>query len=322
MAEYEKQHYVPQSYLRRFSPDRKHVHVLDKPTGTVEFWKIEGLAQRRYFDEAFLRDETGSYPPGVAPGVLERELGRWETALSEMTKVTQRVADGGGASLEERHTMSICMAVQLTRTRTFRQLLVQGVTGSLEEEMNEYLRQVAPDVAKHVRGTLTFREQGHSALHTDFLWRSGWIPRIATDIFHYIWRVGITLPFIPLCTSDSPVVVAMHDHEYVRGTGTGSVDRDEGPDDWRDAVRRILGILDAPPAIELVFPLTPTLALLAYHPVHFAEMYPLQGKRKILHPAEVLHYNALQVLYAERQAYSERNIFPLVTSLAAHYRQV
>ena len=211
MAHYERQHWAPHSYLRRFSPDDAHVWMLDKPTGTVAFPNIRDVARDKFFNDGFLRDERGVLPPDVPDGLIEGEFGRWESALAQMTRVALRVASGGGADLDDRQTMSICVALQLTRTPAFRKRLADSVIAVLEDEANTHLAKRMPEAAARFRAKLKVSPSWESALHSDFVWQSGQVVEIAADLYHYIWCVGVNRSSLPLCTSDTPVVGYVHD---------------------------------------------------------------------------------------------------------------
>ncbi len=49
MGQHKKQHYVQQSYLRRFSPNEKQIYVYDKVLGKEFLNGILDVAQESYF---------------------------------------------------------------------------------------------------------------------------------------------------------------------------------------------------------------------------------------------------------------------------------
>lgn len=312
MARYAKQHWVPQSYLRRFSYNGSHIWVFDKPTGRSVPNNIRDVAHSRFFNDSFLRDEAGRITPDVPEGWLEEQFGKWETNLRTATAAALRVANGGGASLEERATMATCVALQLTRTPAFRQRLTSGLIASLEEDANAYAAETMPDFAAKFRATLSFPPEWYAAVHHRFVWTSGQVPEIAADLYHYIWRIGVNLTSMPLCTSDTPVVRFIHD------VVEPNTER-HAEEDQHDIVRRIFVGDRAFSGIEVAFPLTPEVALLMYHPAYFEWMHPAQGRVSRLSEAQVLHYNALQLLDCERQVYSRENVFEEVSRFSETY---
>jgi hypothetical protein len=289
--------------------------MLDKPTDRVAFVSIRDVAHGKFFNDSFLRDDDGRLEAGVTEGLLEEEFGKWESALGEMTQVALSVAAGGGADLEARRKMATCVAVQLTRTPAFRKRLTEGVTAMLEDEANAYLAERMPDVAAKLKAKIEVPPKWAAALHSYFVWSTDQIPAIAADLYYYVWRVGVNQSSVPLCTSDTPVLGYVHD--AVQGAvGQQAEERKH------DVVRKVL-VGDRPMrGIELIFPLTPEVALLMYHPTYFAHMQNAQGRPMELSRGDVLHYNALQLLHSERQLYSRDDDIGIVREHAANYAEI
>jgi hypothetical protein len=314
MVNYKRQHWVPQSYLRRFSPDGAHVWMLDKPTGRIACPNILDVARGKFFNDGFLRDERGALPPDVPEEAIEQQYGTWEEALSRATDSALRVAAGGGASLEERTEMAICVAVQLTRTPAFRAYLSMGVIAALEDDANRCLEETRPDLAEKLRVTLTFPPEWSAALQHEVVWSSGYVPKMAVDLSYYIWRIGVNQTELPLCTSDAPVIGFVHE-AFQQGERTKLLEDDS------DIILRVLVGAQHVHGLEVVFPITPEVVLLMYHPKYFEAMRRVQGKRKLLSIREVLHYNALQYLQAQRQVFSPSDIFATIQNHAARYTE-
>lgn len=314
MPPFRKQHWVSQSYLRRFSRDEKHVYLFDKRTDRVARPHVRDVAQGKFFNDGFLRNEKGELLAGIPQGLLEREFGKWEEALARVTRVALTVAEGGRGSAEDRQTMAICVAVQLMRTPAVREQLAREVTADLEDEANTFLAEQMPDAAAKYRVSLSYPDSWRSALHFHFIWRSGELARLASDLNQYIWRIGLNPTPMPLCTSDRPVIAYLHD-----AVGGTPVPRSERAND----VMRKAFVGDRPlHGIEVIYPLTSEVLLLMYHPGHFGDMQHLDGGRKALSPSEVLHYNALQLLECERQVFSPDDVFDQVRQHAAGFREV
>ena len=151
MAKYRRQHYVPQSYLRRFSEDGSRVNVYDKVVRKSFVSNTRDVAQAPFFNDSFLRDDDQRMPDGVADDLIERELGRWEERLTEMTEVARSVAEGGGADLDERVSMSICAAIQMVRIPEWRKHLVQLSTEHLEADASRYVEKRMPGITEQFK---------------------------------------------------------------------------------------------------------------------------------------------------------------------------
>src|SRR3982751_4111025 len=77
MPRTKKQHYVPQSALRRFSEDEERIYVFDKVRKEVRISNIRDVAQQRYFYDI---------PQEVIPDDLQQSMDRQaiEHTLSEL----------------------------------------------------------------------------------------------------------------------------------------------------------------------------------------------------------------------------------------------
>lgn len=222
-SRYLREHPVPRSYLRRFSPNGTHVYVYDKATGQVALVATSNIAQA-----------------AVPECAVELQLEKWEGELSDVTDTALRVAAGGAADPEVRRSMSICVAVQLTRSRATGERPAAG---------------------------------------------GGGIPELAADLYHFVWQIGINGTDTPLVTSDSPVVRCNDDSD------------------------------------QLVYPLTPAVALMMYHPRCFEGMPPGKDRARHLSLMEVERCNALQLLGCRSQAYSRKNIFWSMRDAASAWRE-
>lgn len=296
------------------SPNGKHVWVLDKPTGNVRRSNVENVAQGKFFNDGFLRDGERRLPPEIPDGHVEHQFGKWETALTAASAAALRVAEGGGATEDERQAMATCLAVQMTRTPAFRKRLSEGTAGVLEDEANAYLAEKEPAFASKFRAKLSFSAKWAAALQYDFIWSSGQVPAIAMDLFFYIWRIGVNHTDIPLCTSDTPVSTCLHDT-------LREVVKEEETESEEDIVRRTIVGNRSLYGLELIFPVTSEVVLLMYHPVYFKHLWPLQGRRFALTREAVLHYNALQFLDSERQVFAPADIFDTVRDHASGYTE-
>ncbi|MBB4634788.1 hypothetical protein FHS01_000798 [Longimicrobium terrae] len=288
--------------------------MFDKPTGRVAFPNVRDVCQAKFYNDGFLRDQQGTLPDDVSPDTFERQFGTWEDAFNEVINAALRVADGKGASLEERQTMAICVAIQLARTPQFRQQISERIGELLIEDATIFLEKKNPGITKDLQLDLTLPPEWVGALHQQFLWQSGEIPEIATDLFYYIWRIGVNVADLPLCTSDHPVMGFVHDvlsnsSPSREMTGNGGI------------LKNLLLGRTSMYGLEIIYPLSPRVALLMYHPDYFHAMHDVQGRRKALHRNDVLHYNALQLLNADRQVYSCENNFEIIRAHASTYAE-
>jgi hypothetical protein len=313
MPEYENQHFVPQSYLKRFSPDvsRKRVHVYDKVLRrSLGLKGIKSLASKSFFYDIPL----DVIKPGfnTDPHLEEKALGALENQFNEVIELGVRVADGAVANLEQRRTMALCTAVQLIRTLDYRQHIVEAMESLLEATMDGVLELAKPELASSVRVQPNYDERASSLLHAKFMWDPDFVCRVAEVLYHRIWVVGVNDTTIPLYTSDTPVVLQAHKQRenFIPDPNNGTA--------FRQAIDIVIessrpGITDE--GVELVFPLNPKCALIILENEHFKYLEKNQGKRYSLQPTDVIRLNSLQVLQSNRQIYSVSNDFGLAEKL-------
>jgi hypothetical protein len=310
MAKYRRQHWVPRSYLLRWSPDERCVHTYDRVTGAAKLISVQDVAQRTYFYERFLRGGKGRTADTAAFGVLEREYQRWEDALMAATEVAERVASGGPGSLEERRTMALAVAVQMVRTPAFRAGIVDAVSEELTGQFIEYLRETNPRLAASLDSKYRLEFAGEdmpSLIHAITVWQSDLVTRIAATLYHYIWVIGSNASGIPLYTSDDPVAMVLHDATPTERQGASG---DVLPSS-------IAALTDAitPRAIELVFPLSPNLALLMYQPDMFADLRERQGQVRVMGAGTVARLNQALAARCDRQVYSADGDFAIARQI-------
>jgi len=143
MQRTKKQHYVPQTALRRFSPDGERIFVYDKISNEVRLSNIRDVAQQRYFYDI---------PQEVIPADLQQKMDRQaiEHTLSELEadfntvaervlrKVTSRnllrrfwnfATFRQSKTINRRDKKALCffVALQYLRTREFRLTIQDGL---------------------------------------------------------------------------------------------------------------------------------------------------------------------------------------------------
>ncbi|MEK6300385.1 MAG: DUF4238 domain-containing protein [Acidobacteriota bacterium] len=320
MPGYENQHFVPQSYLRRFSPDknRKRVYVYDKVLGrSLGLIGIRSVANKSFFYDIPLDAIKQGF--SMDPHLEEKALHSLESQFNEVIEVGIRVANGAIANLEHRRMMSLCIAVQLIRTLDYRRHLVEATERSFEAAMDSVLELAKPELALKVRAQAKYDEQAASLLHAKFMWNPDFVCRIAAVLYHRIWVIGVNDTIIPLYTSDTPVVLQAH-----KQRDSFMPDPSNGPAFIKaiDVVieSRLPGIEDE--GVELAFPLSPKCALIILENKHFKYIETNQGKRYSLQPTDIIRLNSLQVLRSSRQVYSVSNDFSLAEKICSDHPDI
>jgi len=320
MPDYKSQHFVPQSYLRRFSPDKneKRVYAYDKVLGrSLGLVPIRSVAQETFFYDIPL----DAIKPGfnMDPHLEEKALQSLEGQFNEVIEIGIKVAGGATANLEQRRMMSLCIAVQLIRTLDYRKNIVEAMERLIEAAMDSVLELAKPELASEVRAKAKYDQQTASLLHADFMWNPDFVCKIAAILYHRIWVIGVNDTTIPLYTSDTPVVLESH-----KPKDNFIPDPSKGP-----AFSKAIDIVIesklpsiGEEGVELVIPLNPKCALIILENEHFKYLEKNQGKRYSLQPADIMRLNSLQVLRSHRQIYSVSNDFSLAEKLCSDHPEI
>jgi hypothetical protein len=315
MAKNVRQHYVPQSYLRRFTEDGEKLYVYDKferkNFGPI---KVVNVAQERYFYDISLEgsQDSGANP---APHLEERALSELESAFNNViaTAIAFVRGDGPALTLDEIQTMSLCVAVQLMRTRTYRNVLTQAMRKLTEASLNSALKLAKPALAEQLRVvTKEYSREEEAALHGRHMWNLDLVASVAAVLNRYIWFYGVNTSEMRFYTSDTPVVI-----RTTREKAEFAPRPDIGP-----AFERAIDIvveLNAPhwnaKGAQIIFPLNSEHALILSERSHFQFWEKRDSERLPLGVADVRSYNELQVMQSYRQVYCSTRDFDIADAI-------
>jgi hypothetical protein len=301
------QHYVPQFLLREFAFGKKHkLHAYDKRSGRSFVTNVDRAAA-----------ESGFYNfqvPGVGLVSAEPAMGVVESKVAPIVKRIIRDASIGGLTDEERARVSLFVAVQLTRTRNYRNMLGQGQTPFAGWLRSLGYHPALIDGWEEPNEEMLARQQAMTTLSAH---------ELAPFVDDKAWVLLHNPTSQPYYTSDNPV--ALQNTKF-QGAGT-------------------LGLGVA--GIEIYLPLTPRLTLSMVCTSHEETMRDIAGKsqalrmvgafpdelkensrqvhemleaietgRPLTQKAEnVLNQNALQVKSATRYVYSHTDEFTLAEQM-------
>lgn len=313
-----KQHYVAQSYLRRFTSDGKNLYVFDKfRKSTFGPTSVVNVAHENYFydfhDEAVVSAASAA---NLDLQSAEKALAVLDGEFNRIIEVAINFAKGAtkAPSPEQRMKMSLCAAIQIIRTRDFRDELVETMEEMGSAVGESFLKLARPELAKDVQVEFKFKQDSISLLHGKFLWNSEFIAHVAAALCNHIWVIGLNETANPLLTSDSPVVRQPHKPEqpFIPRPDSGPL--------YKRAID--IAIESTRPGIEsegveLVFPLSPECVLIFLERSHFKSLEDKDGGRFALSDSDVDRLNRLQVLQSYRQIYSRSNDFRLAQEVCA-----
>lgn len=316
-----KQHYVAQSYLRRFTRDGKNLYVFDKfSKKTFGPTSVTNVAHENYFyDIRGVSASNGADETNTDPQLEEKALAALDGQFNEIIDVALKFAKGGTATPEQRMKMSLCAAVQLIRTRDYRDELVESMEQLGRASLDAALKLASPELASQLRAEFKYDKDAASALHGQFMWNPEFVSKVAAILCNHIWVIGINQTSSPLYTSDTPVVRRAHKSQ------PAFLPRPDNGSAFERAIDIVIeskrpGISSE--GVEIVFPLSPEYVLIFLERKFFKSLEDKDGWRLVLGPAHVEDLNILQVLQSYRQIYSHTNDFSLVEKICAKYPDV
>jgi hypothetical protein len=299
MQRTKKQHYVPQTALRRFSADGERIFVYDKVSNEVRISNVRDVAQQRYFYDI---------PHEVIPADLQQTMDRQaiEHTLSELEgdfntvvervlrKVTRRnplrrflsfIAFRHRRIISRRDKEALCffVALQYLRTREFRLTIHDGL-----EQFETALRKRIPadQIDFFFEGFRGVNEVDVRMHHLSLMLNSEFVDELTALLYGHILVIGQNRSQHKLYTSDNPMVRQPHRrHPVLRNVGIGSS------------------------GIEIAMPLSSDYILIFMEKTHFASLAKTDRKLINLVEGNIEYYNSLQVRGCDRQVYCETDDF-------------
>ena len=294
MGQTKRQHYVPRSYLERFAnPATGNVSVFDKFTRRTFETNVWNIAQERYFYDLqpeSVKDEyrnTGIDLQAVEKGLAVTE-GYFARALDALLDGVER----RGIPPPLRWMLAIQIAIQWTRTKLYRETIVELSEKSIQAFADDLVSRNFPDLPRDHYPKVGLKEHGVSALHNQhFFNREHW-ERLASVFVRHIWLVGV---------NKSPIFFYTSDHPVVR--------RANLPD------QRSGGIGIDSPGVEFFIPLSPEYALILLERSFFRDWEEVDGGVVGINPEAVKGYNRLQVARSYRHVFSSVRDFRTAASV-------
>lgn len=290
MSKVKQEHYVPQSYLRRFAHDGEQIHVFDKrelrafttniknvaaENGFYDIPEMEGREfPRQYVETNFLRgfeDEAVHAIDGllrvIHSGVFRRLRGKRRSQLANW------------------------LVIQSLRSREYREEISEFIRSFDEMCFRAYLKETQPELAE-VPFVLKLTPEAKRAHHVAALLDLDQIARLAWILMNHIWQVLRSDAPAPFWTSDNPVARHAHLGNAYRGR---SGFRSRG--------------------IEFAYAVSPTTLLSLCDRGHFRTLAQLHGRMTAVPPESVTFYNSLQVIDSTRFVFSNAPDFSLAEDM-------
>lgn len=190
MSKTKKEHYVAQSYLKKFANNGK-IFVFDKRTRKEFETNVSKVASENYFydiDPDFL---TMSKEPQFIEKYLAQVDGDFVRTRDDILRT---IRNKKKITITEKRKMWFFITLQFFRTRGFRDFLVKFVGKQVKASQG-----------------IEFPGEGMESLEqAKFMLDPELLTRSYLALTNYIWIVGINKTKQPLYTSDTPVVGRPH----------------------------------------------------------------------------------------------------------------
>lgn len=295
MSKVKKQHYVPRSYLKRFTQDGDQLYVFDKFAKTSFKSNIRKVASERYFydipQDIVAKDEDLQ--------IIEKGVSKIESDFSNaVDNVLTTVHEEGRIDGDQKSAMAFFITIQFLRTREFRSFLMEFSEKAAKAVLDKLLKFRWPDRSPD-EYQVQFNEKMAPLEQAKFMFKPAYLNKLVQDLSNHIWFVGINETTQPLYTSDSPVVRKGHKiHPIVSYEGLAS----EG--------------------IEIAFPITPKHILVLSERTFFADYVKWDCSSVTLKAEGIKYYNSLQVFQSYRQIYCPSDKFTLAKRICNEHPEL
>lgn len=279
------QHYVPQTYLRRFTNSAGQIWVFDKATSREFQTNVRNVgSERRFYDSEELKKITGDRQ------FIEKHLSNLEGLYEERSSA---IIDSLNADkfkeikARDRHFLAAYMVVQMLRTKETR-IMHQQMTKALfaiQQQADCTSNTEAPLDSELIDGMSV--DDFSRAVHNRSLLNAVGIQQMASILYRHIWVIQEAYQSEEFITSDHPFTKRGH---------------------ITNAWRSMNGI--ASKGIEISFPLSPRYLLTLVERTHFAKMHIFDGRKLPLECHDNMIYaNQFQIKQSNRFIFSRNGDF-------------
>lgn len=300
-----KQHYVPQCYLRNFSPNNKNLYIYDKVVSRQYGKAVGNVAYKEYFyklPEKFI-ENISDIPSGTQ--FYEKEFFA-ESIENQYNIILRHIIKKGKSFLENRNIDEIInqrekelfaqlIAIQYLRMPDLREKYSDAHKKDISlssEIIKAFLTHNNPELKGEIENLhISYDEAYDPILHSDMYAGEEFYVEIANQIMnkHWVYFIAEEGSFY---TSDNPIIIKPHiqnQRPFYEGFGMRGV--------------------------EIIFPISSSVLLTMWDSNYFVEMEKTPDSFNIISDKERREYNCLQYMFSNRQTYSFNDDFSLIETL-------
>lgn len=319
MSKAKNQHYVPQFYLKRFSHDKNQLFVFDKNQLISFPSSTRNIASGNYFYNTpqqaiddIKREINNEYPncpqetlSHITPQLVDNVLTELDAKYAKsIQNVIDTVQKKERITAKQKENLGIHIALQITRTREFRDNYIEFTHKLLTDISNAHLQICGIDAEAKVSPD----PEHASTHHAQIMLNPNLLGTLKSFFVDSIWMFFINKTNNPLYTSDNPIVKYAH-LASVLPLSTG----------WLSQ------------GVEIIFPLNSNLLLSIqgrklFHnsksPILIDLANRMDGNLQNLQEKNVEFYNSLQVMQSYRQVYCKIDNFDLAKKICKENPQI
>lgn len=300
---HKKQHYVPECYLRNFSPNGKYVHIYDKKAQKPFSNSLDSIAyfpylyeipikylteklnipyETKYFERAFFAEHIESLYAKILNKIVSK-ADYWTNTQEHREILTQN----------EKEILAQLIVIQHLRMPNVK----SDTSNTYEKAMLEYfdiiksgIINMNPELDNNI-AKIEYDKDYDTILHSKLYANQEFVSDFATQILtkHWVFYISNNTDFY---TSDNPIIVKPHIQNkpnYYDGFGM------EGA--------------------EIIFPISKSILMTMWDSTHFPEKQKKDNTFELLSAKEIRAYNCYQYIWANQQVYSYSNDFSIIELL-------
>lgn len=333
MADTKKEHYVPRCYLENFEGTEKRIYVFDKAKMQVRDQLKEQLAAENYFYDIVFdkimdsisaenQDEVIDDIKRIADNddwddiktsILDSKyiektfLSKYEGEFSSLLKTIISKSYNGNEwvirncapfSQNEKIKLSLFLAIQIIRTRAFRNSIEQIIEKTCQTIAYKQQAKNGNVLAKDefaVKANKDYVKLQHAGMMLD----QELGEHIAKILLDHIWVMYVNKTNHLFYTSDNPVLTIPHkENKYHSYSGLASK------------------------GVEIVFPISPRLLIAMYDKDSYSKHFKDRTFLTLNDNSKIDHYNQVQVTKSFRCIFSQDNSFEIAENLCKAYPEI
>lgn len=301
-----KQHYVPQCYLRNFSPNGKFVYIYDKIiqkpfTNSLDsitcfdhFYEIpkKYLSEKfnipygtKYFEKAFFAEHIEKLYAKILDRIIDK---------ADSWKKTKKVIEI--LTKNEKEELAQLIAIQHLRMPNIK----DEISNSYEKAMLECFDIIKSGIIninleiENKETNIEYDKDYDSILHSKLYTNEKLVSDFATQILNKNWVFYIN-ENSDFYTSDNPIIIKPHiknKQRFYDGFGMQGV--------------------------EIIFPISKSIVMTMWDSNYFPEKQ--KDTFELITAKQIREYNCYQYIWSNRQVYSYSNDFTIIKALKTENR--